>query len=253
MLGEMFMVDNGIGGVGAVTGAKAHVVGVRRVGVPLESQPEAIMEATDFLKFGDAMLLEMQVWDKAGKDWPVEIFDAEFDVIRLAVAKGITVVEPAANGGQDMDKPVLRDGDTEPRGFLVKGSPDYRESGAIMVGAGSPGLPHTRLNFSNHGARVDVYSWGNSIATTNVAEGADPQSDVSTYGEFDGTSGASPIVAGAVLSIQGMVSANRGVKLSPEAMRKLIVVGGTPSANPAQDRIGVQPNLKALIDGGHLR
>lgn len=252
----MFMVDNGIGGVGIVPGAQGHVVGIQRDvgGGPQENQAEAIMDATANLKFGDAMLLEMQVGDDAGELWPVEILDAEFDAIRLAVAKGITVIEPASNGGQDMDKPVIRFGETEPRGFLIKGSPDYRESGAIMVGAGSAALPHTRLDFSNHGARVDVYAWGESITTTNVTDSEGIGEDLSTYTDsFAGTSGAAPIVAGAVLSIQGMVSANRGVKLSPEEMRKVIVVGGTPSANPVGDRIGVQPNLKALIDGGHLR
>lgn len=248
------MVDNGIGGVGIAHGAQGRVVGIRRNGIPRDNHPEAIMDATANLTFGDAMLLEIQVSGDNTGPWPVEILDAEFDAIRLATAKGIIVIEPAANGALDMDQPVLRQGETEPRGFLIKGSPDFRDSGAIIVGAGSPGLPHTRLEFSNHGSRVDVYAWGESITTTSVTDGGGgDDTDESTYTEFAGTSGAAPIVAGAVLSIQGMVNANKGAKLSPEEMRKLIVVGGTPSANPSDDRIGVQPNLKALIDGGHLK
>lgn len=247
VLGEMFMQDNNLGGVGIVPKAQAHVVGISRN--QQDNQPGAIMDAVSFLQFGDVILLEMQVQDNNQHYFPVEINDAEFEAIRLAVAKGITVIEPASNGGQDMDIPVTRWGETTPRGFLIKGHPDFRDSGAIMVGAASPSTPHARLNFSNYGSRVDTYSWGTGITTTSAN-----MEETSIYDEFDGTSGAAPIVAGAALSIQGMVSANRGGrKLSPAEMRTMIVKGGTASANPGSDRIGVQPNLKALIDGGFLR
>ncbi|KAM7195791.1 Peptidase S8/S53 domain containing protein [Naviculisporaceae sp. PSN 640] len=248
VLGEIFMQDNTRGGVGIAPKAKGGVVGISRFGQ--ENPPQAIMDATAALKFGDAMLLEMQVQDVNQKYWPVEINDAEFDAIRLAVAKGITVIEPASNGGMNMDLPVTRYGETTPRGFLIKGHRDFRDSGAIMVGAGSPSVPHTRLNFSNYGGRVDTYAWGTNIFTTssNMAD------DTNVYDFFDGTSGAAPIVAGAVLSVQGMISANRGGrKLNAAEMRTMIVRGGTPSANPTSDKIGVMPNLKALIDGGYLR
>lgn len=241
------MRDNTLGGVGIAPKAQGHVVGISRN--RNENQPEAIMDAISFLKFGDAILLEMQVQDNAQHYWPVEILDAEYEAIRLATAKGITVIEPASNGGQNMDVPVVRYGETTPRGFLVKGHKDFRDSGAIMVGAGSPSVPHTRLDFSNYGQRVDTYAWGTNIFTTSAN-----LEETSVYDYFDGTSGAAPIVAGAVLSVQGMISANRGGrKLNPQEMRTTIVRGGTPSANPGSDKIGVMPNLKALIDGGYLR
>ena len=243
------MVDNTIGGVGIITAAKGHVVGITRVvnGAPFENQAEAIMDAASFLNFGDAMLLEMQVSDSNSNLWPVEILDAEFDAISLATAMGITVIEPAANGGMNMDEPVIREGDPTPRALLNRTSPDFRESGAIMVGAGSSALPRTRLSFSNYGSRVDVHAWGENIATTSVNEAYE---DI--YSPFSGTSGAAPIIAGAALSIQGMVNANSGSKLSPAELRSLISVGGTPTSDPSTDMIGVQPDLRALIDGGHL-
>lgn len=252
VLGEMLMVDNTIGGVGIVPSAQGHVVGIQRTvgGGPVENQPEAIMDAASFLDFGDAILLEMQTGDADRNLWPVEILDAEYDAIRLAVALGITVIEPAGNGGMDLNEPVLRPGETTPPlALLNRNSPDFRDSGAIMVGAASSTLPRTRLDFSNYGNRVDTHSWGENILTTSV----DPSNNYAhIYSSFSGTSGAAPIVAGAALSIQGMVNANRGSKLSPAALRELIVVGGSTTSNPAADMIGVQPDLRALIDGGHL-
>ncbi|KAM7195521.1 major intracellular serine protease [Rhypophila sp. PSN 637] len=247
VLGEIFMQDNTLGGVGIAPKATGYVVGISRFGS--DNPPEAIMDATAALKAGDVLLLEMQIQDNNQNYWPVEVNDAEFEAIRLATAKGITVIEPASNGGQNMDLPVTRFGESTPRGFLIKGHKDFRDSGAIMVGAGSPSVPHTRLSFSNFGGRVDTYAWGTNIFTTSANF-----EETSIYDNFDGTSGAAPIVAGAALSIQGMVGANRGGrKLTPAEMRTMIVRGGTPSANPSSDKIGVMPNLKALIDGGFLR
>jgi subtilisin family serine protease len=250
VLGEMLMVDNTIGGVGLIPSAQGHVVGIQRTvnGGPVENQPEAILDAASFLGFGDAMLLEMQVGDNNGDLWPVEILDAEYEAIRMATALGITVIEPAGNGGMNLDGPVVRWGETEEHSYLNKNGPEFRESGAIVVGAGSSSAPHTRLDFSNYGSRVDVFSWGENILTSSVDAA---YQDI--YDEFSGTSGASPIIVGAALSIQGMVNANRGTKLSPSALRDLIKVGGTPSTSPANDKIGVQPNLRALIDGGYLQ
>ncbi|KAK3295059.1 peptidase S8/S53 domain-containing protein [Chaetomium fimeti] len=250
-IGEIFMSDNTIGGVGIAHGAEGHVVGVQRTvgGGPVENEAEAIMDAAAYLSAGDVMLLEMQTGDAAGNSWPVEILDAQFDAISLATSLGIIVIEPAANGAQDMDQPVLRIGETTALALLNRDSADFRDSGAIVVGAGSSAAPHSRLSFSNYGNRVDAYSWGENIATSTV--NADDQND-DIYDYFDGTSGASPIVAGAALIIQGIVNVNRGTKLTPAEMRSLITVGGTASADPSSDKIGVQPDLRALIDGGHL-
>lgn len=253
VLGEMLMVDNSLGGVGAIPAAQGHVIGITRLdpatGGPVENHPEAIMEAANILGFGDAMLLEIQVIDAQSNYWPLEIYDAEYDAIRLATALGITVVEPAGNGNQNLDNAVVRPGSSTPVALLNPSSPDFRDSGAIMVGASTKAIPRTKVAMSNYGSRIDVHSWGELIRTSNVAG---IYMDEDSYGLFDGTSGASPIVVGAALSIQGMVSVNRGTKLDAFALRALIKVGGTATSNPSVDKIGVQPNLRALIDGGHL-
>ncbi|GAB1318456.1 Peptidase S8/S53 domain-containing protein [Madurella fahalii] len=253
VLGIMLMVDNAIGGVGIAPAAQGHVVGVTRDvnGAPQENNAEAIIDAASHLSFGDVMLLEIQLGDANNNLMPAEIYDAEYEAIRLATAMGITVVEAGCNGGVNLDLPIVREGESTPRAFLNRNSPDFRDSGAIMVGAGSAALPRTRLSFSNYGSRIDVHSWGEGILTS-TAESVNFQW-VDGYGNFSGTSGAAPIIAGAALSIQGMVNANRGSKLSAAEMRNLIKIGGTPTSNPSSDMIGVQPDLRALIDGGYLQ
>jgi hypothetical protein len=249
----MLMVDNTIGGVGIAPSAQGHVVGIQRTvgGGPVENQPAAIAEAAGFLEQGDVLLLEMQTGAADDKLWPVELLDAEFEAIQLATAAGIVVIEPAGNGnnvdvGSNLDEPVTRTGEDTPRGFLVPGHADFRDSGAIMVGAATSALPRRRMPWSNFGARVDVHSWGENIFTTTIDSNYD-----SNYHTFEGTSGAAPIVAGAALSIQGMLRANNRGKVPGLEMRNLIKIGGRSTSN-AVDKIGVQPDLRALIDGGHL-
>jgi subtilisin family serine protease len=252
VLGEMLMADNTIGGVGIVPAAQGHVVGIQRTvgGGPVINEAEAILEAALFLQPGDVMLLEMQTGDTNNDLWPIEVLDAQYDAIVTATSAGIIVIEPASNGGMDLSQPVVRFGETVGHSFLNPAHADFRESGAIMVGAGSSAFPHTKLDFSDYGSRVDVFSWGEHILTSSSKTEDWSYDDI--YLEFSGTSGAAPIVAGAALSIQGMLAANGNPKLTPAAMRTLIKIGGTPSANPATDLIGVQPNLRAIIDGGHL-
>ena len=71
-------------------------------------------------------------------------------------------------------------------------------------------------------------------------------------GDFEGTSGASPIVAGAALILQGIRQAalDRGApgkRFSPQQLRDLLTANGTPSKTPSTDKIGVMPDLRAII------
>ena len=67
---------------------------------------------------------------------------------------------------------------------------------------------------------------------------------------FGGTSGASAIIAGAALAIQGIGHSSGLFMMSPGQMRSLFRNPdlGTPSANPAVDRIGPMPNLEAILN-----
>ncbi|HEY1872628.1 MAG TPA: S8 family serine peptidase, partial [Chitinophagaceae bacterium] len=94
------VAQNGeIGETGITPRANVYVVSQWRPdGAP--NTADAIMTAIDNLSFGDIILLEAQVFDPSEslQLWPVEIQEAIFQVIRLATAAGITVVEAAGNG-----------------------------------------------------------------------------------------------------------------------------------------------------------
>ena len=62
----------------------------------------AIDAAAALLDAGDVILIEQQA--VAHDNYaPVEVEPAVFDAIASAVAKGVIVVEPSGNGGQDLD------------------------------------------------------------------------------------------------------------------------------------------------------
>ncbi|KAK4675872.1 hypothetical protein QC764_506880 [Podospora pseudoanserina] len=243
VLGEMLQVDNAIGGVGIVPKVKGRVISQHRsTGY---NTAAAILDAVNNMAFGDILLLEAQENDPVGGQyyWPVSVADANFDAIRLASALGITVIEAACNGGYDLDAYVNLSG----KYIFNRSSPDYKESGATMVGASSSAAPHYRLWYSNHGSRVDVYAWGENIDTTFTDDNSGTDNSYTDY--FSGTSGASPIIVGAAAAVQGIANATLGYKFSPLQLRQILTTNGTPSSTPSTDRIGVMPNLRAIIDG----
>lgn len=199
---------------------------------------------------GDVLLLEAQEFDPVSGSyfWPVEIADATFEALQFAIALGITVVEAGCNGNYDLDLYVNLGG----RRIFARSSQDegFRESGAIMVGAGSSSTPHRRCEDSNYGSRVDAYAWGENVDTATTDDNG---TDNKAYtGAFSGTSSASTIVTGAAVAVQGIAVNSVRHKFSPSRLRAILTTDGTQSCNPAADRIGVMPNLKAIIDGKHI-
>ncbi|PFC08132.1 putative mucin/carbohydrate-binding domain-containing protein, partial [Bacillus cereus] len=67
---------------------------------------------------------------------------------------------------------------------------------------------------------------------------------------FSGTSSASPIIAGAATSIQGIAKEHRGSPYTPVELRNILSNPntGTKSQDPWNDRIGVLPDLKTILD-----
>src|SRR5262249_5048748 len=66
---------------------------------------------------------------------------------------------------------------------------------------------------------------------------------------FGGTSGASPIITGAALLLQGMYSASAGTLLSPQQMRVILTnpATGTAQGGGVAGHIGVMPNLRSIV------
>lgn len=248
VLGEIAAVDNSVGCVGITP----KLASIRCVGQHLPgggySTAQPILDAIAVMNFGDVLLLEAQTNLFGYNLVPVEIEPAVFDVIRLATSLGVVVVEAAGNGGVDLDTVVNPGGQQ----IFNRASPDFLDSGAIMVGAASSTAPHSRLGFSCHGSRIDCYGWGENVDTLS-SDSANTLTNLYTT-SFNGTSSATPIVAGAALAMQGLVQGASGDRLAPWQIRMILAdpENGTLSQDPAVDRIGVMPNLRAIIDGKML-
>ncbi|AMR05832.1 S8 family peptidase [Bacillus thuringiensis] len=245
VLGIVSAEDNNIGGIGIAPKAKVKVVSQIRDNGNYNTA-DAILSAVNNMQAGDILLLEAQAtYDGYGDKnyFPVEVKPDIFDAIRMGTNKGIIIIEAGANGGNDLDQFRDRNG----KQVLNRNSPDFKDSGAIMVGAASARVPHKRSYFSNYGSRVDVYGWGNAVDTTD----AKPSEFITNLytSSFAGTSSASPIIAGAAASIQGIAKNNQGRVYTPRQLRDILSDSSTrtKSNDPTSDKIGVLPDLKAIL------
>ncbi len=191
---------------------------------------DAIATAAAKMSSGDVMLLETQTSGEA----PIELAgDFEMDAICAATSKGIIVIEPAGNGGFDLD-------------------PDFtgrRDSGAIMVGAsvGDPppaGMGAHARGTSNYGARIHCFAPGAGLVTAggNDLDAGGGKKTQSYTAAFRDTSGASAVVAGAAILAQSLTVIAQQPRLDAAGMRALLTRTGVQRR--AQDgAIGVMPDL----------
>lgn len=250
VLGEVCAKDNDIGCVGIAPRTRARVVSQWREG-NVYGTAEAILSAVSTMEPGDVLLLEAQTTyvPTGQQNLPVEVEEAVFDAIRGATDSGIVVIEAAGNGSADLD--AFEDANGRRR--LDRTSPDFRDSGAIMVGAASSAAPHERLDFSNFGNRINCFAWGEKVETCGDGGlGSETAGYTSTFG---GTSSASPIVTGAALLLQHWRERVGQERFDPSALRDLLAdpARNTSSAEPADDRIGVMPDLRALLESENAK
>jgi hypothetical protein len=272
VFGEFGGDRNGSGIVGIAPDANARGASI----FPAVGSAGAIRAAADHLNAGDIILIELhapgprhnyaQRLDQRGYI-AIEWWPDDYDAIRYAIAKGVVVVEAAGNGAENLDDPLY---DQRPAGFPATWknpfNPANPSSGAVVVGAGAPppgthgrdhGPDRSRLDFSNHGARVDAQGWGREVTTTG-GRGANPGdlqggSDETLWytDTFSGTSSASPIVVGALASIQGILAARGLPRLTPQQAIDVLRTTGSPQTDgpgmPATQRIGNRPDIRAAI------
>jgi serine protease len=249
VLGEVCAVDNARGCVGIVP----NIASVDVVSFNGSSRPNAILAAITNLNFGDVLLLEAQVWlNGTLLLGPIEAYDAEYEAIRLATALGIIVVEAGGNGTNNGSTPPLNmDAYTTLSGQAIlnrdAANPDFRDSGAIIVTAATSTAPHTRLAYAPHGRRIDCYAWGQNINTLSSDAGGSTTAYTTGFG---GTSGASPIITGAALAVQGRAEAQLGFRFSPRQMRAILSdpATGTLPSLAETTQIRVMPNLRNVFD-----
>jgi hypothetical protein len=249
VLGIVAAVDNDKGGVGIAPQTTTRVVS--QWFPPVFSTASAIALAVAEMHAGDVLLVETTAPPDPRFGWvPAEVDPLVFDLIKGAGSLGITVLEPAANNqsGSNLDDYT----DSSGKFVLNRARADFKDSGAIMVGAGSSEVPHVRLGLSNFGSRVDCYAWGEHIATCggDIPMNPDVTNPQQAYTlSFGGCSGATAIVAGAAALMQSWATGHQGAPLPPATLRALLsdLSLNTPTKSPNDDRIGVMPDLARVI------
>jgi Subtilase family len=228
----------------------------------------AIRQAADLLNAGDIILIELH---RAGPRSTgigqqgyiaIEWWPDDFDAILYATSRGVIVVEAAGNGAENLDDAIYN---VRPAGFPATWTNPFnranRDSGAIVVGAGAPppgthgrdhGPDRSRLGFSNYGSILDAQGWGREVTTCGYGDLQGGADENFWYTDtFSGTSSASPIVVGALGSVQGVLRAQGKTLLSPATARNLLRTTGSPQQDapgrPSSQRIGNRPNLREML------
>lgn len=260
VLGQLGSLDNGWGTTGIAHEADLYfshssVNGVLNIA-------SAIYRCVNEFEPGDVILVEAQMWGPNSVNFPPDCFGcvpvewsfSTYNAILIAVGNGIHVVLTGGNGQQNLDDPVYTQGNAGHWPF-VEGA----DSGAIMVGAGhapssfgGSGVARSRVWYSNHGSRFNLQGWGEAIWTTGYGSSYDSMGQNYWYtSSFGGTSGAGPIVTGAVALLESYHQSALGTPMEPLTLRELLEQTGAAQANgqyPATQKIGVLPDVLAAIE-----
>ena len=235
VLGEMGSFNNGVGTTGIAYNSPLFVT--THFPESGYNMADAITRAVAFMRAGDILVLEAQTdgpatgtTDFVPIEWETM---ATYQAIVTAVGSGIIVVEAAGNGSQNLDDPIFNTGHSPFRA-------DH-DSGAIIVGGGgiaAGGGDRSRLGFSCFGSTVDLQGWGENVVTTGYGDLLFSDGTNNLYtATFNGTSSATPIVAGACAVLQAHFKiTNPGAVLTPFDARDILRGSGSPqldgTANP---------------------
>ena len=181
---------------------------------------------------GDVILIEAQTDQDL---LPVEVEFAVFELINLITNAGYVVIEPAGNSGESVT--VQRSGNEAAGEGVDVDRFLLGQSGAIVVGAGiGAEIDHPWVRQTNFGTRLDCFGWGSDI--TSAGQGSN--------GFFGGTSGASAIVAGIAICIQGIALDMYGECYKPWILRMLLKESFSESSS-SQLSGKVLPNLDFIV------
>ncbi len=236
VLGVLSADDNGRGVTGISHNAQVRAISHSGIGTS-----QSIIDAADELNSGDVMLLEVHRSGPAangdGQDGyiAIEWWPDDFAAVVYATSKGIIVVEAAGNGTEDFDAEIYN---TPESGFPASWTNPFNlsnpQSGAVIVGAGSPwsSTDLTILSFSNWGSRVDVQGWGTGVATT--AYGGLQSDQILKIDPYDGWSADanSPQTGGNFFTDLNLTNVNAA--LWSDTNQKIYLFKGPVSTSPAK-------------------
>ena len=249
----------GIGISGLVPAARGALMSIFAGTPPRQMIAQQIDAARALLGPGDVILVEVQRPGPATnfEDDPDQrgYLPASFwpDVrqsIQACIAAGITVVEVAGNGGVNLDDPALQNAFDQTGSTLD--TLVATDSGGIMVGAGQAPIgtqvPHTRLDFSNYGNRLDCQAWGEAVVSAGYGDLWGGMASPTSYTRhFMGTSSAGPLITAVAVAVQGRHRRKFGAPLPPLVLRQALASFGLPQPDAAKGRIGPQPDLPDLF------
>lgn len=119
--------------------------------------------------------------------------------------------------------------------------------------AASQSTSRTPTSYTCYGNRIDLHGWGWNVVSLggqgehagNLFNGGNENRWYTK--SFAGTSSATPIVAGAVASLQGIAKQKIGRFLTPEEVRDILSSTATPQSGGFSKRIAGLPNLRNAI------
>ncbi len=240
--GVVFAGNNGFGVTGLAHGANQYVVYPEYTEEKDYDRVYAVTKALENAKKGDVVIYEMQASGESETVYvPAEFDKIVWELTKSATNLGITVVAAAGNGNANLD--------TE----FYKSYRDLGDSGAIIVGGGTPDLNHNKNTTSTYGSRVNIQAWGSNIWTTGILDRPNCPQEIfgndnnQTYTPcFGGTSGATPIVASCAAVLQSYYLAQTQNYLTSLQIRDILVSTGIPQGTGGH--IGPLPNMKAAME-----
>ncbi|NMH29403.1 S8 family peptidase [Flavobacterium silvaticum] len=195
----------------------------------------AISQSIENSVAGDVIIFEMQTGGQTSTAYvPEEFNQVSWDLVKAATDSGITIVAAAGNGNQNLDATFYQN-------YMNRG-----DSGAIIVGGGTPNTSHNKISYSTYGSRVDVQGWASNVYATGYGDAAEIGGDYNQqYTIFSGTSSATPVVSGCVVALQQYYFEQTGSYMLPQDIRTLLKDTGI--AQGSGGNVGPLPNMEAAI------
>ncbi|WP_300526908.1 hypothetical protein [Maricaulis sp.] len=213
---------------------------------------QSIMEAIRIGGEGDIIVIASWAASVNGfSDVPVECAEFIWKAIRKATDLGFVVVEPAGDGGRNLDGFVNANNEHV---LDPMKTTEFRDSGAVMVGSSKfvPGTGLTPSDKTNRGGRIDAFADG-----TNIVSAEDDPSTPGTglYNGFSGNQYSTAVVAAAVGVVQSAFKGTINVILPGNSMRWVVGSNGKyVKGIGSHPRLrNVLPSLFRVFDDVYLR